>query len=117
VEEQVHQADARVLFAAPVDFESWSHHLLHGQTVVERRRYSGEERVSIVPPAVQTAGGREEVIMLPLAVVRGAAVAPVDSETRVRKDDELLFAWLAEHDEQARGWLDSASWEPKEEAL
>ncbi len=112
VEEQVHQADARVLFAAPVDFESWTHDLLHGQTVVERRRYSGEERVSIAPPAVETTGGRKEVILLPLAVARGSAVAPVDSETTVRKDDEVVFAWLVQHDAQARGWLDGASWEP-----
>jgi NhaP-type Na+/H+ or K+/H+ antiporter len=112
VEEQVHGADARVLFGAPVDFESWSHHLLHSQTVVERLRYVGSERVSIAPPAVETAGGREEVVLLPLAVVRGSGVTPVDSETKIKEGDEVFFAWLVEYDEQVRSWLAEAGWAP-----
>jgi NhaP-type Na+/H+ or K+/H+ antiporter len=114
VEEQVHGAEARVLFGAPVDFESWSHDLLQGQTVVERRRFTGTGRVPIVPPAVETAGGRDQVALLPLAVVRGSSVAPVDSETQIKEADEVIFIWLVEHDERVRGWLAAASWEPVE---
>ena len=90
--EMVHQIGATVLFGGPRDVERWSSRFAHGQAVME---------AWIWDPSDAEHPGREEVIealehdeadhILPLAVLRGERVAPVDDLWEPRQGDLVFF--------------------------
>jgi NhaP-type Na+/H+ or K+/H+ antiporter len=110
-ENHVTEAEAGILFGRAIDFERWTHHLLHGDHAVERWRYMGDDRIPVAP-AAPAADGIRRVPLLPLVHVRGAKAMPVDGSTNARQGDEAVFLWLAADHDHAREWLLEASWQP-----
>lgn len=139
-EEQVHEAGASILFGVPVDMEQWAHELRQGTAAVEAWTYSskrsaeaGERELSTPSPDVARAGGEgaraagegnraEEppplwalprtFPILPMVLARGRRALPVDKATAPKPGDRIHFAWLRDHDQQARAWLSREGWEP-----
>lgn len=107
---QVHEADATILFGAPLDFERWIHHLLHGDVVSRRWRYEGDEVVELAELAKRLSGKRG-LSLLPLVLVRKANVSLVDGATTVRPNDEVVFLWVAADDAGIRGELEAKRWQ------
>lgn len=109
-EKTVERLGARVLFGEPQNLGLWTLRLERGMARVERWRRDGKDSV----------GGeliRKDLdnLLLPLAVLRGRKVFPMDEEATFRRGDHLYVAVLGEAETEARLWLRDHGWKPEEE--
>ncbi|HEV2129856.1 MAG TPA: NAD-binding protein, partial [Longimicrobiaceae bacterium] len=110
-EQQVHENGAAVLFGSPIEIDQWNQRLQQEAATVEPWTYMGDEETT---PPLGDAGDKEpvETEVLPLAVVRGGSIRPVDDDTRIRSGDSVMLALLRSQAEATRGRLRAAGWEP-----
>lgn len=130
-DDQVREVGASILFGVPLDMEQWAHEFLQGAAIVEPWRYApenggrrrsrepdpgeesgsvGEDRLTGKPIEAWSLPGDPPI--LPMVLARGRRVFPVDDTSDPRPGDRIHFAWLRARDEEARGWLSQAGWEP-----
>lgn len=106
--EMVHQAGARVLFGEPRFIDLWTLRLERGLAQVERwRRVTETESDEAEIKELQ----EMHKALLPLATLRGRRIAPIDSKTTYKKDDELYVVLFNERRQVGTDWLQSKGWE------
>jgi NhaP-type Na+/H+ or K+/H+ antiporter len=111
-ERQVEEVGAEVLFGSPAELDAWSGRLREGSAVRERWRYGGDEPPVRPPWEAPGSGDSPPPNLLPLAVHRGGAAAPVGSATELRPGDEVSFAWPTDEDDRMRRRLRESGWTP-----
>ncbi|HYO16941.1 MAG TPA: sodium:proton antiporter [Thermoanaerobaculia bacterium] len=110
-EETVARLGGHVLFGEPQDIGGWMQDLGRGLATVERWKRSGRE---IPPPADRVRRDLHDVL-LPLAVLRGRKVFPVDGTVTFRRSDHLYVVIREGARTEALAWLRNESWEPVDE--
>ena len=109
-ETMVHESGARVLFGQPRNVSLWNLRLERDLGVAERWRRTepgiGEELHHMEKDA------RE--LMLPLALVRGSRVLPLDESLTSKEADLLHVVLFQEKLAEARAWLQGQGWSREE---
>lgn len=106
--EMVQQAGARVLFGEPRLIDLWTLRLERGLARVERWQRTAESESDDVE--IQEMRAMHKA-MLPLAVLHGRRIAPIDATTTFKKDDALYIVLFDERREAGVDWLRSKGWE------
>jgi NhaP-type Na+/H+ or K+/H+ antiporter len=109
--ETVERLGGHVLFGEPQDIGGWTQDLGRGGATVERWRRSDRE----LPPSAELIRGDLDDVLLPLAVLRGRKVFPVDETVAFRRNDHLYVAIRQAARTEAVTWLRDERWEPVEE--
>jgi hypothetical protein len=104
----VEQLGAHVLFGRAQRLDRWRHHLRNKSPKTERWRYRPTRQARKLAPRPLDAPPE---LVLPLAGIRGKKPLIVGPATRIRRNDEMLFAYMPDRLEEARTWLESAGWE------
>ena len=107
--DMVRQLGARVLFGEPRFIDLWTLRLERGLARVERWKRSAENESD--DEEIRDMRNKHKTI-LPLAVVRGRRILPIDATTTFKKDDELYVVLFEERRPIGVEWLDSKGWEP-----
>ena len=105
--DQVHEAEARVLFGAGIDFERWAHALRQERVTVRAwnlERGSGG-RIGTIPVL-----GDPSVDVLALVHRRARRVEPAHDHTEIRAGDTVWFAALDASLQAAEDGLRNAGW-------
>jgi NhaP-type Na+/H+ or K+/H+ antiporter len=105
--EMVRQAGARVLFGEPRFIDLWTLRLERGLAKVERWQRATESDSD--DTEIQEMRGMHKA-MLPLAVLRGRRIAPIDATTTFKKEDALYVALFQERREVGAEWLSAKGW-------
>lgn len=103
--ESLQSAGGRVLFGTMVDVERWD--------VLVRRKLAGELS-AVLPKDAELPAVEEWEIpegLLPLVLIRGDSVSPVDRKTRPQAGNRLLWAFDKTRAEDIRRWLRESGWE------
>lgn len=101
--ENVREFGGGVLFGRPRELDGWASRLESGEVDLERWSAGRVEA-----DAARAEGFPDPV--LPLAVVRGRVVEPVDEAVRFQEGDQLLCAVRRERGAEGREWLESRGW-------
>jgi NhaP-type Na+/H+ or K+/H+ antiporter len=107
----VDQLGAHVLFGGAQRLDRWRHHLRGRTPKMGRWRYSPtrSKRKHVPNPL-----GAPEGLLLPLAGVRAKKPLIAGPRTRIRKGDEMVFAYTPQKVDEAHAWLTGAGWESLE---
>jgi NhaP-type Na+/H+ or K+/H+ antiporter len=107
-EETAERLGTHVLFGEPQDIGLWTLRLEEGTARVESWRRDGAADGDLIRTDL-------EDLLLPLAVLRGRKVLPVDETVTFRPGDLLSVAVLEEAETEARSWLRGHGWVPEAE--
>lgn len=110
-EETVARLGGRILFGVPQDIGAWIQDLGRGLATVERWKRSERE----LPPSAELTRRNLDDVLLPLAVLRGRKVFPMDETVSFRRNDHLYVAIRDAARTEAMAWLRDERWEPVEE--
>jgi NhaP-type Na+/H+ or K+/H+ antiporter len=105
-EEVVRRLGGHLLFGGPVEILAWTHLLESGEARIERWQAETSQAAEGSPGALDLDG-----LLLPLAVMRGKKVFPVDEGVTFRQGDRLYAAVAKERREDVEDRLRRAGWE------
>lgn len=103
--DSLERAGGRILFGASVDVERWD---------VLVRKKQGGEIATVLPKDVELPPVEEWDMpdgLLPLVIIRGDTVLPVELKTRPQAGSRLLWVYDKSRREEVREWLVSNRWE------
>lgn len=103
--EVVRRLGGHLLFGGPADILAWTHRLEYGEAGLDRWQFEAalaEDRSSVSPDL--------DGLLLPLAVVRGKKIFPMDERVSFRQGDRLYAAVVADRREEVESWLRPAGW-------
>jgi NhaP-type Na+/H+ or K+/H+ antiporter len=103
--EVVRRLGGHLLFGGPAEILAWTHRLERGEAGVELWHYEAplvDERSPVSPDL--------DGLLLPLAVVRGKKVFPMDESVSFRPGDRLYAAVTAGRREEIESWLQPSGW-------
>lgn len=103
--EVVRRLGGHLLFGGPAEILAWTRRLERGEAGVEIWHYEAplvNERSPVSPDL--------DGLLLPLALVRGKKVFPMDESVSFRPGDRLYAAVTAERREEVEGWLRPSGW-------
>ena len=105
----VHDAGASVLFAEASDLDLWSLRIRRDAAHVELWQKGGEDTGDSESISIQQ--DREiRNTLLPLAVSRDGAIAPLDDKTQLAHGDQVYWLVLAEKAPDWQPWLEEHGW-------
>lgn len=107
----VSEIRGRVLFGSEMDVDQWASRLGRGEVAVEPWRFNGVPDPKSNPTMPPSKDAR--VLVLPMALARGATVRPVDDRYEPKKGDTVTWLLNARRDEEARAWLRGRGWAPE----
>jgi hypothetical protein len=105
-EEVVRRLGGHLLFGGPEEILAWTRRLERGEARIERWQVVASP-VAVASPVSPDLDG----LLLPLAVVRGKKVFPVDESVTLRRGDRLYAAITEERREEIKDRLQRAGWE------
>lgn len=105
-EEVVRRLGGHLLFGGPAEVISWTRRLERGEARIESWRSAASPAADGSPVAPDFDG-----LLLPLAVVRGKKVFPVDESVTFRRGDRLYAAVTADRSEEIESWLRPSGWQ------
>ena len=107
--EIVRRLGGHLLFGGPAEILAWTHSLERGEAGLDLWQYEAslaEDRSPVSPDL--------DGLLLPLAVVRGKKVFPMDESVSFRPGDRLYAAVLADRREEIESWLRTSGWKREE---
>lgn len=109
---RVHEARARVLFGTEVDVDLWASRLRRDSATVDVWRFDGAPRDVELPVTIPVAREARNIV-LPMVLVRGETLIPVDERYEPRKGDVVQWITFGRRDKEVRDWLESRGWSPE----
>lgn len=113
--DRVEQLGVGVLFGEYADLEYWNHEFLHGNVDLGCWRY--EKPQGDGSGALSGLSSQGRIQLLPMVLVRGEEVCPVENRVEFEPGDHVYFAWPYRRGERVGKWLADRGWRPAVDPL